>query len=147
MANSDLAGKFSVQHLDFMEPPLPASGGRIHTPAGELAQIVSDGNIRHLVYLELKADGKPRGNHHHTKVQSHGFYVIKGKLLVKMVDLGDGSRAEVTISTGDVMRIKPGCAHVFIALEDTQAIEFNNAPYDPADTIPYVVDSGKQQEG
>jgi dTDP-4-dehydrorhamnose 3,5-epimerase-like enzyme len=140
MTNSGVTSKFSVQHLEFMEPPLPKSGGRVATPAGELAQIVSGETIHHIVYIEFKPNGKARGNHFHKKM-SHVFYVIKGKIDFLLEDLEDHSRARVTLKTGDLLRIRPNCAHSSLAQEYSQVIETNNMPYDPADTIPYVMNS------
>jgi len=139
MVNGNVTDRFSVQHLSFTEPPLPASGGRLLTPAGELSQIISNEAIYHIVYIEFKPDGKPRGNHYH-KVMNHAIYVIKGKLQVTLVDLADTSRTTVEVVAGDLIRIKPNCAHVFRALEYSQALELNSTPYDPDDTIPYTVE-------
>lgn len=138
MAKDGVADKFSVQHLDFVEPPLPASGGRLMTPAGELAQIISGEAMRLITYIEFKLDGKPRGNHFHRK-KVEIIYIIKGKVRVRIEDLSDHSRATVDLASGDIIRIQPNCAHVYVAQEYTQALELNTVPYDPADTFPYVL--------
>jgi len=136
--------KFSVHHLDFMEPPLPASGGRIMTPAGELAQVISGEAMRLITYIEFKPDGKPRGNHFHRK-KLEIIYVIKGTLEVTLEDLADHSTETVGLIAGDIIRVQPNCAHVYKTLEYTQALELNEVPYDNADTIPYTVVGQNQQ--
>jgi len=145
MAKTSVNSKFSIQHLEFSEPPLPRTGGRLMTPSGELAQIISDETIRHVAYIEFKPDGKPRGNHYHATM-NHAVYVIQGKLRVTLLDLDDMSRTEVNLVSGDIIRIKPNCVHVFVAQEYSQALELNDTAYDPADTIPYIVpsESGKE---
>lgn len=146
MASGGVASKYTVQHLPIMDPPLPHSGGRMVNSSGEMAQIVGDESVRHVVYIDFKPDGKPRGNHYHVKMQTHGIYVIKGELRVTLVDIEDESRDTVTLHAGDFIRIKPRCAHVFVAQEYSQALELNDTPFDPADTIPYVIlEAAKEQ--
>jgi dTDP-4-dehydrorhamnose 3,5-epimerase-like enzyme len=136
---SGVAGKYSVQHLPVVDPPLPHSGGRMVNASGEMAQIIGNEPVRHVVYIDFKADGKPRGNHYHVKMQMHGIYIIQGKLRVTLVDVDDESRDTVTLQAGDFIRTKSRCAHVFVAEEYSQALELNDTPFDPADTIPYVI--------
>jgi quercetin dioxygenase-like cupin family protein len=138
MANG-VADKVSVTHLPFLEPPLPSTGGRIETPAGELAQIISGESMRLVTYIEFQPDGEPRGNHVHRK-KVEIIYVIKGKLRVTLEDSDDHSRKEVTLEGGDLIRLQPNCAHVYKAEEYTQAIEMNEVPYDTTDTFPYEME-------
>jgi dTDP-4-dehydrorhamnose 3,5-epimerase-like enzyme len=144
MAKDGVADKYSVQHLPTMNPPFPSDGGRTVNASGEMAQIVSNEHLRHVVYVDFKPDGRPRGNHYHVKMQMHGLYVIKGELSVMLVDLDDGSHSSITLRTGDLIRIRPRCAHVFVAKEYTQAIELNDTPFDPTDTIPYAIIEAKE---
>lgn len=146
MASNGVADKYSVQHLPIMDPPLPNDGGRMVNASGEMAQIIGDEPVRHVVYIDFKQDGKPRGNHYHIKLEVHGIYVIKGTIRVLLEDIDDKSQAMVTMRAGDFIRIKPRCAHVFIADEYSQALELNSTPYDPADTFPYTIETSNKQE-
>ena len=58
--------KVAIHRLELKSPPLGPQGGRILTPAGEIAQIVSGPAFKYLAYLEFKADPTvPRGHHYH----------------------------------------------------------------------------------
>lgn len=134
-----MADKVSVQHLPVMQPPLPSTGGRFSSPAGEMAQVINGEAMRLVTYIEFRADGKPRGNHfHREKVEI--IYIIRGRLKAIYIDLDANQRQEVELKTGDLVRVQPNCAHVYIAEEYTQALELNAVPYDPADTVPYQID-------
>ena len=139
MASTGASGKYSIQHLPVMDPPLPDSGGRMVNASGEMAQIIGNEPIRHVVYIDFQPDGKPRGNHYHVERQMHGVYIIKGSVTVTLVDIDDKSHETVTLQAGDFIRIGSRCAHVFVAQEYTQALELNDTAWNPADTIPYTV--------
>jgi hypothetical protein len=44
------------------------------------------------------------------------------------------------LTGGDLVTVMPNCAHVYHALEHSHAVELSANVYDPADTIPYVVE-------
>lgn len=121
-----------------MKPPFPKTGGRGLSPAGEMAQIINGDAMRLVTYIEFTMDGKPRGNHYHTK-KTEIIYVIRGHLRVFFEDLDTHERFDISAKTGDLIRVQPNCAHVYVAQEYTQALELNEVAYDPADTFPYTV--------
>lgn len=135
--------KVSIRRLGIYTLPLSApltQGGRIMTAAGELAQLVNGEAFRHLAYLEF-AD-KPaiaRGNHYHRSKDEY-LYVLRGRLQATLQDITTHERATVIVETGDLVRIQPGCAHVYRPLSYTQALEFAPTPFDPGDTYSYVLE-------
>ena len=132
--------KFSIHHLPLTTPPLPLNGGRMVNASGEMVQIIGDEPVRHVVYIDFKPDGRPRGNHYHEKMQMHSIYIITGKLKVTLVDIDDKSQETVILRAGDLIRIHSRCAHVFVAQEYSQALELNDTPFDPTDTIAYIIE-------
>ncbi|MGW1062182.1 hypothetical protein [Micromonospora rubida] len=131
--------KVQVRRLPVTTPPVPPGGGRIQSPAGELAQVVNGDIYRFLAYLEFRPDAtKPRGNHFHNH-KSETLYLISGRLRALYHDLDSGERAEMTLEPGDLVTVHPRCAHVYYALEHSQAVELADQPYDPTDTHPYEV--------
>jgi dTDP-4-dehydrorhamnose 3,5-epimerase-like enzyme len=110
-------------------------GGRIITSAGELAQVVNGQQLfTFLAYIEFQSDNdSPRGNHYHSNKEEF-LYIIKGKLKAVYKNLETEEMVELLVGEGDLIHIKPGCAHVYYALEYTQAIEFSPHTFDPTDT-------------
>lgn len=127
-------------------PPIPPGGGRIQSPSGgELAQVVNGSAYRFLAYLEFRVGAdRPRGNHYHLH-KTETLYLISGRVRTVFHDLDSGERTEVVLEPGDLVTIQPRCAHVFHALDDAQAIEVGDVPYDPADTYPYEVGDHAQR--
>lgn len=135
-----IADKVSFRTLPVTVPPTAPGGGRIVTPAGELAQVFSGQDFRFLAYLEFKANlSMPRGNHYHA-VKTESLYVITGRLRAVYRDIETGETLTRTLSAGDLVTIKPGCAHTYFPEEYSQAIEVADTAYDPADTIPYAIE-------
>ncbi|MFD0784910.1 cupin domain-containing protein [Micromonospora azadirachtae] len=131
-----------MRRLPMTSPPLPDGGGRIQSPAGELARVVNGGTYRYLAYLEFRPDtGRPRGNHYHER-RTETLYVIGGRLRAVYQDLESGERTEAILEAGDLVTVRPRCAHVYYACELSQAVELADEPYDPADTYPYELGSG-----
>lgn len=121
------------------KPATPVTGGgRIVLPAGEFAQIANGGEARFIAYLEfLMGQGRARGNHVHTR-RAESLYVIRGKLRARWADVASGAREERVLKAGDLVHVAPGCAHVYEALEYSQAIEFSDTAFDPGDVTPYA---------
>ncbi|MFG1775444.1 cupin domain-containing protein [Micromonospora sp. NPDC049051] len=130
--------KVRLRRLPLTSPPIPAGGGRIESPAGELAQIVNGGTYRFLAYLEFRPDARPRGNHYHVH-KTETLYVISGRLRAVFRDLDSDERTELTIGAGDLVTVQPRCAHAYHAQEHAQAVELADTPYDPTDTHPWDV--------
>lgn len=80
--------------------------------------------IRYLTYLEF-APGKERGNHYHNKKEEN-LLVLKGTLKAKywMID-NSKDMLELTLEPGNIVNVKPGVAHVYIAKDGASAIEFS----------------------
>lgn len=133
-----ITDKVTVTHLPLVEPPAPASGGRIITGAGEMAQIVNGEEVRHLYYADFTVGGAPRGNHYHRR-KHECVYIIEGKLEVVSIDLATKKQEKYVLSVGDLICSPPNNAHAYIPLEYTRAIVFAPEPFDAEDTIPYQV--------
>lgn len=131
--------KVSVRRLPDVVPPIPDGGGRIVTGAGELAQIVNGEAFRYLAFLEFQPDPTaPRGNHFHA-VKTEHLYIVDGLVRATYRDLDTDETAEVELTGGDLVVVQPRCAHAYVALEHSHAVEFSPLGYDPADTIAYVL--------
>ena len=109
---------------------------RLIQERGELA-LIEDGKLfKHLGYFSLrKGKGYYRGGHFHRNKVEH-FYVISGRIRVRLVDLETGSGSEVIVKEGQRVTIYPNCAHRFEAEEEAQVIEYYDSVYDPDDDIP-----------
>jgi mannose-6-phosphate isomerase-like protein (cupin superfamily) len=130
--------KFEVYSLPLEDEVV--NGGRIMTPAGEIAQIVRDTPFCYLAYLEFQErPGVARGNHYHTEKYEY-LYIIKGQLHAVFKDIDSNETEEMIVETGDLVEIAPRCAHVFYPLEYTMAVEFSPHPYDPTDLHRYEVE-------
>jgi dTDP-4-dehydrorhamnose 3,5-epimerase-like enzyme len=110
---------------------------RLLQDRGELAIIEDGRTFRHLGYFSLKAGGGFfRGGHYHLE-KTESFYVVTGKLRVRLVDVASGETTVTTLAAGQVAHLPPGVAHRFEALEDAQVIEYYDALYDVGDDVPY----------
>jgi hypothetical protein len=137
MAN--MMAKVSLRRLPDVAPPIPPGGGRMVTAAGELAQIVNGEPYRYLAFLEFQPDpDAPRGNHFHA-VKTEHLYIVDGLVRASYLDLDTGEQSEVELRGGDLVAVSPRCAHAYIALEHSHAVEFSPLGYDPEDTIRYVL--------
>ncbi len=145
-----MLAKVALRRLAKHRAPLAASlgpeGGRIFSAAGEMAQLVSGESFRYLAYLEfVHQPHVVRGNHYH-RVKYEHLYVLVGRLRCICKDLDSGEQAVYELAAGDLMQIQPGCAHVFMPLEYTQALECAPQPYDPADAYAYPLDVPHQAD-
>lgn len=110
------------------------------TPAGELAQLVNGEPFRYLAYLEfLHQPPVARGNHYHL-IKDEYLYVLHGRLRAIFQDIETHEKATCILETGDLVRTRPGCAHVYRPLAYTQALEFAPTPFDPTDTYSYTLE-------
>ena len=110
---------------------------RLIQDRGELALIEDGKPFQHLGYFSLKkGKGYYRGGHYHRKKVEH-FYVVRGRILVRFVDLDSGERSQVFLEEGQRVTIYPNCAHRFEAEKEAQVIEYYNSIYDPEDDIHY----------
>lgn len=134
--------KVSVKALDTYRYPLEepvTSGGRIMHPAGEITQITNGDIFRFMSYVEFdEKAGTAHGNHfHETRVEF--LYVLKGKLRAIYKDLDTDEAVTLVLQTGDLVEVRPRCAHVYLPLEYSQAIEFSSSTFDAADIHTYTL--------
>ncbi len=114
------------------------------TPAGELAQIVNGEAFRFLALVEFRytgPDSPARGNHVH-RIKAESLCILRGRLRAMYEDLESGEKLTIDLSPGDLVTVSPQCAHAYVPLEETLAIEFSEVPYDPSDTEPHPVEAG-----
>ncbi|MGH4019120.1 MAG: cupin domain-containing protein [Pseudonocardiaceae bacterium] len=117
--------KVAIRSLPLTQPPIPEGGGRIQSTAGELARVVNGEQFRFLAYIEFRNDGPTvRGNHYH-KQRTEILYVISGRLQAGYLDLDTGKSMKTILRGGDLVAIRPKCAHVYYPLEYSQAIEMS----------------------
>ena len=132
-----LSGAVTIRRLETKPPPLDALGGRILSPSGEIAQIVSGATFRYLAYLEFLPDPAAARGHHGHRLQEEYLYVIRGDLLAIYEDAATGERAETFLGAGDLINVRPGCAHAYVAQAYSQLLEFSPTPFDYSDTYRY----------
>jgi dTDP-4-dehydrorhamnose 3,5-epimerase-like enzyme len=111
---------------------------RLIEARGELALIEDGRSFRHLGYFSLRRGRNfYRGGHYHRSKVEH-FYLIRGRITVRLVDLETGKRATVELREGQRVTIHPGCAHRFEATADAHVIEYYDSLYDPEDDIRFT---------
>lgn len=137
--------KLTIRKLDIytlpLERPPGEKGGRIQTRAGEIAQVVSGPAFRFLAYLEFQCPPSvARGNHYHTH-KDERIYIVTGRLRATCKDIDSGETTSIMVESGDLLHIRPRCAHVFVPLEYSQALEFAPDPFDPTDTYSYMLET------
>lgn len=131
--------KVAIRTLPLTQPPIPEGGGRIQSLTGGLVQVVNGEQFCFLAYIEFKQDAPaPRGNHYHER-RTEIMYVISGRLQAEYMDLDTRESMEVILQSGDLVAIRPKCAHVYYPLEYSQAVEMSTTVYDPTDTVTYKI--------
>jgi quercetin dioxygenase-like cupin family protein len=135
MASSIPRGGVSVRLLPVVSPPIPDGGGRVIGPAGELVQVVNGDHFRFAAYIEFKA-GAARARHYH-RYRTETLYVISGLLQARYRDVTTGDTTDVVLSAGHLVTVRPGCAHLYRAVEYSQVMELSDRAYDPSDTVAY----------
>ena len=105
---------------------------------GEFVQIAYQEEMRHLAVFEIKK-GFSRGNHYHEKKEEI-FYIFDGRIRAIFMDMDTREKEEKILEKGDRLRIKPGCGHIFFALEDTLVVEYSPQVFDAEDN--YKIDLG-----
>ena len=118
---------------------------RLIQDRGELV-LLSDGEeIRHITFFTLKpGPGFFRGGHYHQN-KSEKFYVVSGHARLLLVDVETGETAEIDLIAGQRVTIFPMCAHKFVAVKETQVIEYYATPFDLADDVQFKGFAGDKQ--
>ncbi|MFH1780766.1 MAG: cupin domain-containing protein [Candidatus Nealsonbacteria bacterium] len=110
---------------------------RLFLEKGELAQIYDSAKpIRHIAYIEF-VKGKTRGGHYHKRTEF--FYIIRGGMLLKTVDIKTGHTLEKRVKEGDLIFLPPKIAHSFTAVKPGHVVEFSEKRFNPKDTIPWTI--------
>jgi uncharacterized protein YndB with AHSA1/START domain len=127
--------KVTLRRLPEVGAPIPPGGGRMVTGAGEMAQIVNGEAYRYLSFLEFRPDPTAsRGNHYHG-VKTEHLYIVDGLILASYLDVDSGEKAQIELRHGDLVAVAPRCAHSYIAVEHSHAVEFTAFAFDPEDTV------------
>ncbi|HOP86787.1 MAG TPA: cupin domain-containing protein [Syntrophorhabdaceae bacterium] len=123
--------KISIEYLPYTNEIEGAK--RWDEEKGEFVQVSYNREIRHLAYFELK-EGFFRGSHYHEK-KEESFYIISGKIRAKFYDIDTGEKDQQILEKGQIINIKPRCAHIFYGIEYARVIEFSPQVYDKEDTF------------
>jgi mannose-6-phosphate isomerase-like protein (cupin superfamily) len=135
-STSFLAGQVTHTRLPLLPPGQPGLPllKRLALPQGELAQIYdADEGIRYLAWIELKP-GCLRGNHYHRR-KAEFFYLLAGTVELTVEDLASGERAALTLTTGDLVFLRPEIVHTYRPLTPGHALEFSPVRFEPSDTF------------
>lgn len=73
----------------------------------------------------LKFNQGARFSMHYHIEKEETFFVSKGRLLLKSINLENADQISLEINTGDVVDIPRFAPHQLIALEDSEIIEFS----------------------
>lgn len=95
---------------------------------GSLIQ-VNTGEWKQFNYLKI-AKGKVFGRHYH-KHKVELFYLVKGKIVVEVIDKKGGKT--FVVGQGEGFIIEPHDFHSLRALEDTEIVELLSEPYSKED--------------
>ena len=133
-----LNGKVKIAPLPLIKSPsknVMKGPKRLFLEKGELSEIYDSSEpIRHIAYIEFLS-GKPRGGHYHTR--SEFFYIIRGEIILKVVDVATGVAAETKAKEGDLIFLQPKIAHALKSIGAGHVIEFSRKRFNPKDTIKY----------
>lgn len=100
-----------------------------------IASLSPEGPISYIALL-LFAEGNPRGDHYHREKVEY-MTPLSGKLRcdLQLVDTPEETLV-VMLQPGEILRILPGCAHTFTAVDgDVYALEFAPQKLDLGDVI------------
>ena len=90
--------------------------------------------MQYLAYIEFSSN-KERGNHYH-KYKEENICIIKGKVKAKYwLPETPQEIYEVELKAGEIVNIKPGCAHSYLAQDFAVAVEFSPNKYIQGDTF------------
>ena len=97
---------------------------------GQTALITSNKALE-LHHLHIQAGGRCSKHRHLTKY--NGFFVIRGKVCIRVWKADQGLVDETILGPGQFTAVEPPEWHQFEALEDTEALELYWAQFDPTD--------------
>lgn len=125
--NSDYSRSILYNFSPSLEKTLHFCFGNLINPyfyfkdgRGSLLGIFQNRRFEELNYIESKK-GSERGNHYHKKTKET-FFIIEGKIKVRLVDMKTGLKKEFIAEGGDIFMIRPNTAHTFYVLKDSKWI-------------------------
>lgn len=80
---------------------------------------------------------------HYHMLKHETFYVLKGRLELRGIDLSDATRYESEIKEGDVITIPAGNPHKLIALEESDIMEVSTQHFE---SDSYRIEPGNSQK-
>jgi dTDP-4-dehydrorhamnose reductase len=89
-------------------------------PRGIFWGIMQNKKFEEINYIESKKGAK-RGDHYHKKTEE-AFFIIEGRIRIRLYDLKTKSEKEFEVGRGDVFFIKPNIVHTFHIIEDSKWI-------------------------
>jgi quercetin dioxygenase-like cupin family protein len=92
---------------------------------GSIFDLEFDESIGAVGHVTFEQDAV-RGNHIHNRTTQWN-YIVSGSLTATVVDV-DGARHDVELRPGDLLKVGPGEAHAFKALEPTHMMVFTMGP-------------------
>lgn len=92
---------------------------------GEVAMIVTKGNLEYVELAEFADKGVKRGYHYHT-MYTERLYVISGQLYLAAEMLETKEKALIGINAGDVITIMPGVAHAFVSVRKSLVLSMGS---------------------
>ena len=121
--------------------PISFPSAQIHTKAWGSETWVINTPLYCAKILTFGA-GKSFSDHYHW-VKDECWYVVKGKLLLELYNLGNAARLERIILPGEVIHVPPGNPHKLTALEDSIIYE-TSTTHDEGDS--YRIGKGDSQK-
>ena len=99
---------------------------------GTTKQIVTNGVFE---FHKIEAKAGTRCSMHMHRYKWNGFFVERGRLLIRVRKNDYNLIDETVLDAGDYTQVKPGEFHCFEALEDTVAFELYWAEFDHNDIV------------
>ena len=95
------------------------------------------------VYLTMGKSGQAKGGHYHPEAVEW-FTIIEGSAILKLEDMETHERRDIDMSLDKAITvfIPNNVAHVVVNNSDNDFIllAYTDKLYDPADTIPYIIE-------
>ncbi len=104
--------------------------GQISKKKGNIIFLHNGSEIRYISIIEFNEGFGPRGNHYHTHKHEY-IYVLSGKGKVQLwMPKNPTENIVCLVEKGDLIYVKPGCAHAYTAIEKMLVIEFSPQVFD-----------------
>jgi dTDP-4-dehydrorhamnose 3,5-epimerase-like enzyme len=121
----------SINSLSTCPPP---ESGRLSGEKGNVLLLNNGRKIKYLSILETN-EGYLRGNHYHRK-KVENVFVLAGRVRGEFWIEGCPEEKLVKVlEEGDLITVRPGCAHSLISIEKSIMVEFSPQAFDPTDQL------------